>query len=754
MRYYSLTRYAFILTLLLSSSLGVPRQTVFAQASLDSVQVERVATLGELWTTIKYFHPQLAYRDLNWDSALVDVMPRVLTATDSAAYRQAVEDMLAAVGDPATRIVSAQPVADPPPAELVPMTRWTSDSLLIVTLNRETLGFDFRQALSRLQQARSQFGQAQGVLFDTRAEQPYGNLDMLLSWAQFGAFLASQPLTTPGERRRMHMGYAPQRGATSGGYYSAFYTQDGKRTRPQGAGLQKPVAFLVNEVEGASKLALALQASGRAAIVSEGSLDDRMLVATHPVMLSDGLVVQVRLSELIHLDGTTGVAPNVRLAPEEYGEEALARSLALLRDFAVTPVARPAAVPAAAPSPDHTYSDMTYPSVDYRVLAAIRIWGTIEHFFPYHDLMESDWDEVFRRYLPRFVEAEDAQAYHLTVAEMYTHIQDTHGFIRSPVLRDYQGAAATPLYVRWVEEQAVVVGFRDEQAAHEAGIQRGDVILEVDGEPVEARMKRYTKYIAASTPDALTGRAVDRMLFGPDGSTAQLVIQNQAGIEKTVNVPRSQTYGQGFTYRSDDVLQRISDTVGYADLDRLTQAQVPELFERFADTEAIIFDMRGYPNGTAWAIAPYLTETSQVGAAKFDRPMRLGPDAFGRQTFSFTQQIPPTMPYMKRYTGKTVMLIDDRTISQAEHTGLFFEAANGTVFIGSNSNGANGDVTNFSVPGGISLNFTGQSVRHADGRQLQRVGLEPHVEVRPTIEGIRDGKDEVLEAAIQYLKEQ
>ena len=103
------------------------------------------------------------------------------------------------------------------------------------------------------------------------------------------------------------------------------------------------------------------------------------------------------------------------------------------------------------------------------------------------------------------------------------------------------------------------------------------------------------------------------------------------------------------------------------------------------------------------------------------------------------------------YQGRTVMLIDDRAISQAEHTGLFFEAANGTKFIGSNTAGANGDVTNFTLPGGFSVAFTGHDVRHADGRQLQRIGLMPDVRVEPTIKGIREGKDEVLARAIAYI---
>jgi C-terminal processing protease CtpA/Prc len=61
-------------------------------------------------------------------------------------------------------------------------------------------------------------------------------------------------------------------------------------------------------------------------------------------------------------------------------------------------------------------------------------------------------------------------------------------------------------------------------------------------------------------------------------------------------------------------------------------------------------------------------------------------------------------------------------------------------------------VTNLSIPGGTYVSFTGQGVWHADGRQLQRLGLQPAVEVRPTLAGIRAGRDEVLEKAVEYLE--
>lgn len=145
-----------------------------------------------------------------------------------------------------------------------------------------------------------------------------------------------------------------------------------------------------------------------------------------------------------------------------------------------------------------------------------------------------------------------------------------------------------------------------------------------------------------------------------------------------------------------------------------------------------------------------------MAAALFERRVLLVPDTPNGEMLkqiaieTFVQRIPNSEQW--KYKGKTVMLIDERTISQAEHTGLFFEAANGTKFIGSHTMGANGDVTNFYVPGGILIHFTGQSVKHADGRQLQRLGLVPDVEVKPTLKGFRSGRDEVLEKAVEFIE--
>lgn len=82
---------------------------------------------------------------------------------------------------------------------------------------------------------------------------------------------------------------------------------------------------------------------------------------------------------------------------------------------------------------------------------------------------------------------------------------------------------------------------------------------------------------------------------------------------------------------------------------------------------------------------------------------------------------------------------------------LFLEQAAKVTFIGTPTKGANGDVTRTVLPGGIEINFAAQEIRHADGRPLQRVGILPDIWVEPTIAGIRQGRDEVLSKAVEFL---
>jgi C-terminal processing protease CtpA/Prc len=176
------------------------------------------------------------------------------------------------------------------------------------------------------------------------------------------------------------------------------------------------------------------------------------------------------------------------------------------------------------------------------------------------------------------------------------------------------------------------------------------------------------------------------------------------------------------------------------------------VYSELADAEGIVFDMRGYPDDNVWTIATWLGLRPDVSVAQFRLPIVLATASEDSRTYqSFPQFLPLPAPEAT-FNGPTVMLIDERSQSSSEHTGLVFHAANGTRFVGSHTAGANGNVTSFLVPGGISVTFTGLDTRHPDGRQLQRVGIVPDLFIKPTIAGVRAGRDEVLEAALSYVQ--
>ena len=81
---------------------------------------------------------------------------------------------------------------------------------------------------------------------------------------------------------------------------------------------------------------------------------------------------------------------------------------------------------------------------------------------------------------------------------------------------------------------------------------------------------------------------------------------------------------------------------------------------------------------------------------------------------------------------------------------LEWTAPNATV-VGSTTAGADGNVSAIPLPGGLRSMISGIGVFYPDKKPTQRVGIVPDVEARPTLLGIRSGRDEVLEVALRHI---
>jgi C-terminal processing protease CtpA/Prc len=708
-------------------------------ASLSQAQTkyERLAATAKLWTYVKYVHPRVTASDVDWDRAFVVAAPKVLQANTDEQFGAAVGEMLATLKDPATRLPG-------------PVDTRSDESRIVFSVKHDEMGVtivrleagDQMQAMQSRNSLFSKLAAVGPVVFDLRGSTmtPYLMPATLpVSKAVSGAALVI----------RRHNGYATPGGPPGLGYHSTWDRREIVQLLP----VTNPIrpVFLVNKRTVIPGIALAIQSSGAGAIVSEDAIGDEHAGLSRPVPVLGKMQALVRTQEISYGTGDTGVAANLVL--NKSGDDALKAAAEMARSGNWPPPGdRTKLELPSALFGEKAYSDQPYPATEYRMLAAARIWGVFEYFHPYKHLYGEDWDAVLAEFLPKMESASNAREYHLAVAEMVARTRDTHCFVNSRELSEFYGAAPPPLEIRWIENQPVVTRVFDPTLAET--VRPGDIVIRIGSDPVQKRIGDLSSRIAASTPQSMMSRVMQSLLNGPDGSLLPVSLKTADGTERQVEIRRAfENFKHFRSSRTGEIFRLINPKIGYVDLERLTNAQVDSMFEKFQNTTAIIMDMRGYPQGTAWTIAPRLSGKPSPVAAEFRRNVVTPDEIEGNLVTSllFQQRIPPTEK--PRYRGKTVMLIDERAISQSEHSGLFYRAANGTVFVGSPTTGANGDVTYFFAPGGIRINFSGHDVRWPDGKQLQRVGLIPDIEMRPTIGGIRAGRDEVLERALAYIEQ-
>lgn len=159
-------------------------------------------------------------------------------------------------------------------------------------------------------------------------------------------------------------------------------------------------------------------------------------------------------------------------------------------------------------------------------------------------------------------------------------------------------------------------------------------------------------------------------------------------------------------------------------------------------------DVRNYPRGTMYQFAQFFNPDARP-FVKFTTVASTYP---GQVVWS-----PPLMAGRPggnegHYRGRVAILVDERTQSHAEFSVMAWRTAPQNKVIGSQTAGADGNITPLSLPGGVSTLFTGLGVYYPEGTATQRIGIVPDIEIRPTLAGLRAGRDEVLERALEYIR--
>jgi C-terminal processing protease CtpA/Prc len=765
------------IAVLASSILGSCVALLGAQATdTRSARTDRLVALCKLWGTVKYFHPYLAYRDdIDWDKALVDAIPKINTAQNSAEYADAVQGMLEALRDPTTRVLRQSIVGSPSKGERQPSSRWTSDKVLVVTMNNYADLSDWEGANAKLGKIAAEIQDARGILFDLRALVVKEEVPAYPFWDDKGeakdAFensgisnkLSSLAVSSPGARQWSQMG-APNDGSDEPdedfGYTSFFTTRGGRTFVPDPGTKDRPVVFVVNARSYLPPVAMALQAAGKAAIVFDGGFSEAPAIWTYFVDLGDGLKAQVRVDELVNEDGTSGelhadaVVGSSSLSGGQ--NEAFQRGLELLGNLKVTPFSRKPLSWRVKPPRNQPYPDMLYPSLGYRLLAVFRMWNLIHYFFAHPEQIEGGWDSVLRESISKMDAAQNASEYHLALAAMHARVPDGHASIRiNKLLPEMIGESGPPTAALLIQGVPVITSYLDEPVAKKAGVEVGDIIVAVNGEDAKARIARINQYMPGANPEGRMRDTTRQFMNIPGATEVRLKIRDGKGRIKNVTLPLSPDYtGHGkflASLRTGDIVKLMPGNVGYADLNRLSVPMIDSMFEKLRETKGSVFDLRGYPHGTVETIIRHLPLQKNTPPCQAEYSRNFFPYP-APQPLSVTICLPRPPIDEKPYRGKIVVLMNEICQSWCEGNVTMFKER-GATLIGSHTADAEGSANPFYVPGGIPIMFSSGTGTYLDGQPRKPIGLVPDIEVKPTILGIRSGRDEVLDRAVQYLQQ-
>ncbi len=403
------------------------------------------------------------------------------------------------------------------------------------------------------------------------------------------------------------------------------------------------------------------------------------------------------------------------------------------------------------------YPSMTYPNEPYRLLALFRHWNIINYFYPYKDTIGRPWEAVLPELIPTFIGAKNSMEYYAAVRHMSSQINDSHGFVNSGLFASFFGSASLPVEFRYVQGQTVVfkIPYRQDwlESIGFGSVRPGDVLLSIGGISVDTLRKRLQPIVPASNISALNRDINSYLRFG-DVAIIDLVFRRGAQ-EFTMRMtrPSSSSASTNFVKDESQPWKIMDNNIGYVDMGRLQRADVAKMMQELMNTRGIVFDIRNYPNGTMYDIGAYLT--APVPFVRFTSVNPSSPGVFLPGVSSTRGEITPlTEPYFigksKAYQGKTVALIDQETQSHAEFTTMSFRAA-GAKIIGSQTAGADGNVVPVRLPGDVLLYYTSLGVFYPDGKATQRIGIVPDIQFRPTVDGIRVGRDEVLERGIKEI---
>jgi Peptidase family S41 len=398
-------------------------------------------------------------------------------------------------------------------------------------------------------------------------------------------------------------------------------------------------------------------------------------------------------------------------------------------------------IPTTAAKPPPPATPVKYSGDDRatRLANVVLIWNVIQHFYPYFDIVKTDWNQTLATTLKSAAADAGEREFLDTLRRMIATIEDGHGSVsHSSQLSN----ASVPVLFGWIENKLVVTHVGDPAL----NLRPGDIVERVDGKPSADVFRELETTISGATPQWRRAISLNRLRTGAENSELRLDVRSPGAEPRAVSLRRR--IMPLLEEPRPPKVHEIEPKIFYLDLTRMEDADWTNVVPRLADARGVIFDMRGYPR-LGPTFLQHLTD-KPLQSAQWNVPIVTRPDRnFSEWDKGGRWDLEPKAP---RINAKVVFLTDGRAISYAESVMGIVEAYKLGAIVGEPTAGTNGNVNPVSLPGGYRVVWTGMKVLKHDGSRHHGVGILPTVPISRTIKGITEKRDEQLERALALVR--
>jgi hypothetical protein len=376
-----------------------------------------------------------------------------------------------------------------------------------------------------------------------------------------------------------------------------------------------------------------------------------------------------------------------------------------------------------------------------RMADVVAYWNFAQHFYPYFDVVRTDWPAALRTGLQEAAVADSAR--HMRVIErLAAELHDGHAW----VIDTTHISMSAGLWLAMIEGAVVITAVGD--SARESGVSISDEVLTVNGRPVAEALAEEEAHTSASSPQFRRMAGLQRLLEGPQGSTLRLGVRSHGQEPRDVTVRRT---GRGPAREARPAaVTELEPGVLYLDWARLSSADSGSFLPQVRAARGLVVDMRGYPSRLdAFAFLDLFSD-STLRSPPIGLPVVPLPDGAGM----FFRDV--SWPVKRGKWGApahtpVVFVTYGGAISYAETIMGVVDGYQLGPIVGEATAGSNGNNNTVRLPTGLLVGLTGLRVQKHDGSTLHGIGIIPTVSVERTLRGVREGRDEYLVRAVEAL---